>query len=398
MKMDVTFSESNNGLSIKLDNGCISDNVVSEKHTWSSKNAVDKLCPSFTESGSAVICEPVETYPLDVVTSIEVVQTGSGDPSPENVRPFVGVSALCIDHHSKNYVPDNWKDWNSWTSQRMVLDLHPGQYCIWAERTSDAYLYIERSTDGGATWEIKGICDNKTDGYILAGSARNTRTFTVKEGELWSLWCSVNYHKAVTWIQIEPGTQKTAYAPYLHNKVSVDFGQIAYSGTYNWSTGVLTLDKASKVFNGTEDWSKYIAYGVYLTQISDKAVGYNTSVCDSFKNTKNADAFTNGKIQPGLYTDHITNPTVYFDWGESSNTVEEWKAWLAERYANGQPVTLVYDLATPIQIQLTPQEFVAFQGVNALYCKDGITVTGRSDPGIIIEKLTNAIIALGGNV
>lgn len=36
--------------------------------TWSSKNTVDKLCPSFTKSGPAVTCEPVEGYPLTVQT------------------------------------------------------------------------------------------------------------------------------------------------------------------------------------------------------------------------------------------------------------------------------------------------------------------------------------------
>lgn len=33
---------------------------------WSSKNTVDKLCPSFSESGGTVRCEPVEGYPLSI--------------------------------------------------------------------------------------------------------------------------------------------------------------------------------------------------------------------------------------------------------------------------------------------------------------------------------------------
>ena len=41
------------------------DKSVSNK-PWSSKNTVDKLCPTFTESGSVVTCEPVEGYPLEV--------------------------------------------------------------------------------------------------------------------------------------------------------------------------------------------------------------------------------------------------------------------------------------------------------------------------------------------
>lgn len=43
----------------------VKDDIVSAK-PWSSKNIVDKLCPSFTESGSVVTCEPVEGYPLEV--------------------------------------------------------------------------------------------------------------------------------------------------------------------------------------------------------------------------------------------------------------------------------------------------------------------------------------------
>ena len=42
---------------------------------------------------------------------------------------------------------------------------------------------------------------------------------------------------------------------------------------------------------------------------------------------------------------------------------------------------------------------VASAGTNCLFANRGsITVTGRKDPKVVIEKLTNAIVALGGNV
>ena len=49
---------------------------------WRFKDTIDKLAPSFTESGSVVSCNPVEGYPLSIVSHIEPVQAGSGDPSP----------------------------------------------------------------------------------------------------------------------------------------------------------------------------------------------------------------------------------------------------------------------------------------------------------------------------
>ena len=45
------------------------------------------------------------------------------------------------------------------------------------------------------------------------------------------------------------------------------------------------------------------------------------------------------------------------------------------------------------------EEIPALSGVNVLYADAGeITVAGRSDPAAMIEKLTNAVAALGGNV
>lgn len=46
----------------------IDDTAVGE-NAWSSKNIVDKLCPSFEKSGTLVQCEPVEGYPLEVTAS-----------------------------------------------------------------------------------------------------------------------------------------------------------------------------------------------------------------------------------------------------------------------------------------------------------------------------------------
>ena len=43
----------------------LDDTRVSDK-AWSSKHTVDVLCPSFSESGVVVRCEPVEGYPLSI--------------------------------------------------------------------------------------------------------------------------------------------------------------------------------------------------------------------------------------------------------------------------------------------------------------------------------------------
>lgn len=68
----------------------IDDTAVSSTETWSSRKIIDTLCPEFSVSGNPVTCTPVEGYPLGAVVTLEPKQAGTGDPSPDNVRPITG--------------------------------------------------------------------------------------------------------------------------------------------------------------------------------------------------------------------------------------------------------------------------------------------------------------------
>ena len=79
------------------------DSTIGE-NPWSSKNIVDMLCPPLEESGNPVVCYPVAGYPLGVKASWEPVQEGSGDPSPENIRPIKGRDSVTITRQEDNQV------------------------------------------------------------------------------------------------------------------------------------------------------------------------------------------------------------------------------------------------------------------------------------------------------
>lgn len=74
----------------------IDDTAVSSTETWSSRKIIDTLCPEFSVSGNPVTCNPVEDYPLSAVVTLEPKQAGSGDPSPENVRPISGYDSVAV--------------------------------------------------------------------------------------------------------------------------------------------------------------------------------------------------------------------------------------------------------------------------------------------------------------
>ena len=74
----------------------INDEAVNTTETWSSKKLLDTLCPPFAETGNPITCNPVEGYPLGVAVTMEPIQAGSGDPSPENVRPITGRNSVKV--------------------------------------------------------------------------------------------------------------------------------------------------------------------------------------------------------------------------------------------------------------------------------------------------------------
>ena len=74
----------------------LNDDAVNTTEAWSSKKIVDTLCPPFSVSGNPVTCNPVEGYPLSAVVTLKLKQAGSGNPSPDNVRPISGYDSVTV--------------------------------------------------------------------------------------------------------------------------------------------------------------------------------------------------------------------------------------------------------------------------------------------------------------
>lgn len=82
----------------------IDDTAITTTSPWSSKQIVDTLCPPIEETGNPIVCYPVAGYPLDVTVSWGPTQEGSGEPSPDNVRPIKGRDGVTITRQEDNQV------------------------------------------------------------------------------------------------------------------------------------------------------------------------------------------------------------------------------------------------------------------------------------------------------
>lgn len=194
-------------------------------------------------------------------------------------------------------------------------------------------------------------------------------------------------------IKIEEGSVATPYTPYdcgsidikvknednTQNKI-IQFpfteGQVLHKGDYLAEDGI-HQSKGTLVLDGTENWVKSSSregnYYVRWENLTNKGKTFSKFICNYAECVDNINEYVVGKA----FSDGSLN--LWFDNGSMINTVDLWKSYLAEQYANGTPVTIEYELAEKVLIPYTPEQqkvldsIETFKGINHIYCIDEIT-------------------------
>lgn len=100
------------------------DDTAIDGDTWSSKHIVDMLCPKVEKSGTLVQMDGMlGGYPLGVKVSWTPAQEGSGDPSPENIRPIKGRTEIKVERCGENLL--NIKPFDTDTSNGITFEYVP---------------------------------------------------------------------------------------------------------------------------------------------------------------------------------------------------------------------------------------------------------------------------------
>lgn len=390
------------------------DDTKAGADAWSSKNTVDRLCPAFTESGSVVACEPVEGYPLEVVSKIEPVQSGSGDPSPDNIRPITGHSAVKLTRCGKNLLK---LALTSGTYNGLTVSVYEdGRIDVKGTATGGSINLQERLvlTPGTYTFSVGGHINLGSngdciwvygDGVAMMFNDRSERAFTVTETSTVRVYfytVSGTQYDITIYPQIELNDSATEYEPYRGETFEIDLGQTVYGGNLDWNTGVLTIDMATlsdinlqgrNYPENTEFVSGYV--------VSNWREPSSPILCDKLPviNWDDNNKWTQLAPYAWYYNGTVGVAVPKSIIGVTDNDNNESITQKISDYVNNLNLTIAYKLIEPITIQLTPQEILALSGINTLYSDTGDTeVTGRANPAAVIEKLTNAILSLGGNV
>ena len=328
MILDVTFQEVTQGFGVDFGKVVLQPCVVlyapqsltEEQKTQARENigaccmndVVDKLCPSFTESGAVAVCEPLVGYPLEVVSTISASYDGT---ALEKIT-LTQCGKNLFDFQQGVYPVTYITATSTGTYNGYEIHLPAGTYTLNATNARSTARYIYGCVcDANGNWKSK--CS------LVTGASITKQTVTIEDGDVILIYDGVKQNdigsanKTFSYfdIQIEVGKVATAYEPYCGQTYTANFTnaeQIEGKGFYNWNTGLFN--------NGASDYQHDIETG-RLTMID-------------------------------------SNP---------ENTI----------------------------IRNIP----ANTGTNYFYSDCGdTTVIGKADPVAIIEKLTNAILALGGNV
>lgn len=285
-----------------------------------------------------------------------------GDPSPSNLCPITGTDEVdvwrtggnMVDQASGSVSASNW-----WIGSTATNSEPDGSFVL----PSGTYTFSVSDT-------MSGLYVRK-NGANVASAYNNTKlTFTLTEPTavrlmLYKAGVGVDYWASLN-IMLELGSTGTPYSPYIGDSISSSLPNTLYGGTVDVVTGEVTVTHVYALLNDPDKWS--VSTGVtdfvYDTQYTDRKLYDNNSY----------DGLACSYV-PIRYGDEpygrwlgATNYRFGIKWANGS---------LADIKADAQAgkISIVYELATPQTIQLTPTAINAFKGTNTVWSNgDSVTV------------------------
>lgn len=334
-------------------------------------------------SGSIVSFSDWADLPLkSLLVNIDPVHSGTGDPSPSNVRPISGWNGVRVTRCGKNLL-----DTSVMHSGLLALTVGASEDSV---TQSSRYGYSDRIPSTSAM-VISARSDDTTNynwirviqyvnGIVVAviGGFENiesTKTLAIpaRENSYIRVLYGANPAGAVStsvigYTQVELGSTATPYEPYNGVTVTVQLGETVYGGRLNPLTGVLTVDRLGVPMESLT-WYRSTSYAnpLFYATVTGKASDYRKACCSMFRNIGSAtiiaaQGFANQSAD-GNFASSNGNAQIFVRL-DSATTVQAFVTAVT-----GQ--TIVYPLANPTTIQLTPHQIRSLYGNNTIFADTG---------------------------
>ena len=319
------------------------DDAAIDGDTWSSKHISDMLCPKVEKSGTVVQMDGMlGGYPLGVTASWTPTQEGSGEPSPENIRPIKGRTEIKVERCGENLL--NIKPFNKFINKGITYEYVPDSgihISGTATANSDSPTFPVWHQPPGKYYGLNMNAGIAASIVVQRDGSRqwlNTKgIFEILAGDVIVYWYMIVTNGATLdntiYPYIVPGaTAPTTYTPYIGRTNTLTLPETVYGGE---------VDAEGK---GQETWGCIDSYA--------------------------------GETLPAEW---ICDRAAY-----AAGTTPPNGAQVAYKLDNPKPFTATGGAAIP-----------ALSGTNTVLTDaDSVTAAGRADPIQTIAKLSDRIAAL----
>ena len=141
----------------------------------------------------------------------------------------------------------------------------------------------------------------------------------------------------------------------------VQIGSTVYGGYVDLVSGVMTADRECVSFDGTDVWTSSQTIGRFIYTASDGKLGTS-----AFAFTKTSHYPLGASTDSNVYWCDNAGNNLRIIFNTIYTSKSAWLSYLSNQYSVGTPLQIVYPLATPITIQLTPQQIETLAGQNNL--------------------------------
>lgn len=353
-------------------------------------------------SGSLVHLTDGAPYPVDSLSvSIEPVQSGSGDPAPDNVRPISGHSTAVVTRTGKNLIDES-------TLEIGTLNTD-GTPTNGSNRIRSGFIPIKEglaytvsvgnfdSSKGASIYtsvsyyEDNQITTKRTsyENWTLAPMTFNVPTGTKYIRALFKYNNDVNISLPdISNIQIELGSTASAYEPYQGTSLTIDLDGTRYGGTLDVLTGEMRVTHAYADENSFSSVNSSVNYsGLHWADYNpDNCSNDGTATCSMLQRKDGNSGW--GSTVP-CFSLGPENSNYKIRVYCTQTTISDFKTFFED-------LQIVYPLATPFTVQLSPATLSLLLGENNLWADTGDVAVGyRADTKLYIDsKLASAVAEL----
>ena len=306
-----------------------------------------------------------------LTVGIEPVQAGSGDPSPDNVRPISGWNEIALNQKIELLSPSDFEQGGITWSDGTEVD-EP-------DRVRTPYIPVQPSTpytiilNSGFQWYDRDYKANHD--YFQTSRGWNTTPYTVTSFNKNARYIRLVVRKSASNLPISPSDITVAsfstlitYPITLPSEAGTVYGGYIHAAD---GSAELVVDRALITFVGdaavnwtfTTSPSKACVFTTYLSNaVKKNPTGYNDNIKSNY-----LAASKNSNNYPEVFTAKFNNlGSLLIGVPSSITSASAWKNYLA---ANN--LQLVYELATPITYQLSPIRVQTLLGQNVIWADSG---------------------------